>query len=808
MFRNYFKIAWRNLFRNKIYSLINIAGLALGMAMVLLIAVWINDELNVNKNYKNYKSIVRVLVNSIQNGQVQTDREAPAPLAADLQTKMGSDFRAVSRLIYTDHSALTFGKTRLTRNGSLYVDPSMMDILSLKMVRGGPEALNDVSSIIIDQTLAHDLFGNEDPMNKIVLLENNQAVRITGVYADIPQPAEFCWIHYFLNWNQMYLDHPDALQKPDNQKDWILYQDRWDIGYSQMLAQLQDHADLESVSAKIKTFLNGHGRTDHAEVLLQPMGQWHLYGNFKGGKNIGGDIAFVKMFGTIGFFVLLLACINFMNLSTARSERRAREVGIRKSVGSLRVQLVFQFLGESMLIAFIAMCFSLVLAYLALPAFNKLADKTIQFPFTNQIFWIGILIFTCITGLIAGSYPAFYLSSFNAVKVLKGTFKAGRLATIPRKVLVVLQFSISIILIIGTLVIFQQIRYANNRPIGYDRNNLLTIYRNTPDGFRNYEIMRKELLAKNVVADMALSTGPVTQNYSKVGGWDWTGNTTHANPIFGWMGVSPTFGRTIKWTFLQGRDFSENKHTDTSTIILSESAVKMMGLKDPLNSIVTSIYTEHANQQMRVIGVIKDVIQESPLMKALPMIYSMNLPEKYLGTINIRLNPASSFGHSIECLQASYKKYVPDATLSYAVDSEEFAKYFTLENRIGTLSLIFAAFAIFISCLGLFGLSSFMAEQRTREIGVRKVLGASLLNLWSLLSKEFLLLIIVSSCIALPVAYLFMHSWLERYDYRTAISLWIFIATLSAALLITLITVSFQSVKASLANPVKSLRSE
>ncbi len=808
MFRNYFKIAWRNLFRNKIYSLINIAGLALGMAMVLLIAIWINDEMHVNTNFKNNKSIVRVLVSSTQNGQIETMRDVPAPLAPEMQNKMGSDFKAVGRLIYSDHSGYAYGKTKVTRNGNLYVDPSMMNILSLKMIQGGPKALDAVSSIIIDQTLAHDLFGKTDPMNKVIQLENNQSVRVTGVYEDVPQPAEFCWIHSFVTWDQMYLDHPEALQKPDNQKDWILYQDRWDIGYTQMLAQLQDHADLEKVSAKIKTMLNGHGRTDHPEVMLHPMSKWHLYGEFKDGKNTGGDIEFVKMFGIIGFFVLLLACINFMNLSTARSERRAREVGIRKSVGSLRAQLIMQFLGESLLIAFIAMCFSLVLAYLALPAFNKLADKTILFPWTNSFFWICMLLFTGITGLIAGSYPAFYLSSFDAVKVLKGTIKAGRLAAMPRKVLVVLQFAISITLIIGTLVVFQQIRYANNRPIGYDRNGLLTIYRNTPESFRNYDVMRNELMANQTVLDMGLATGPITQNYAKVGGWNWTGNTTHKSPIFGWMGVSSSFGHTVRWNFLEGRDFAADKPGDTSTAILSESAVRVMGLKDPLNSIITSEYSEHKDQQMRVIGVIKDVIQESPFVKNLPMIYTMNLQPKWLGLINIRLNPAKSFGHSVEVLQAAYKKYVPDAPLEYSVVSEDFAKNFALEQRVGTLALVFSSFAIFISCLGLFGLASFTAEQRTREIGVRKVLGASLLNLWSLLSKEFLLLVLISSGIAIPVAYLFMHNWLDRYDYRTTISLWIFIATLAAALLITLATVSFQSIKASLANPVKSLRSE
>ncbi len=371
-----------------------------------------------------------------------------------------------------------------------------------------------------------------------------------------------------------------------------------------------------------------------------------------------------------------------------------------------------------------------------------------------------------------------------------------------------MHFSLSIALIIGTLVVFQQIRYANNRPIGYDRNGLLLVYRNTPDGVKNYDALRNELLTQRAIEDMVLSTGPLTQLYTKVGGWDWTGNVKHADPIFGWMGVSRTFGKTARWKFLKGRDFSTDRAGDTSSMILSESAVKVMQLKDPLNTIVTSIYAEHPNQQMRVVGVIQDVIQESPFIKGLPMIYTMNLPEKYLGHITIRLNPALSFNQSIEILQTAFRKHVPDAPFSYTVDSEEFAKNFYMEQRIGTLALIFSAFAIFISCLGLFGLASFTAEQRTREIGVRKVLGASLLNLWSLLSKEFLLLVLISFCIALPVAYLFMHNWLERYDYRTVISVWIFIATMGIALLITLVTVSFQSIKVSLANPIKSLRTE
>ena len=609
-------------------------------------------------------------------------------------------------------------------------------------------------------------------------------------------------------WDQQFIDNPGQLEKPADQPNWILYQDRWDFSYARFYAQLQDHADMSKISAKIKSVLVGHGRNDHPEVLLYPMSKWHLYGDFKDGKNTGGAIEFIKMFAVIGFFVLLLACINFMNLSTARSERRAREVGIRKSIGSLRSQLIAQFLGESLLITCLAVVLSLVLVVLALPWFNQLTGKQISMPWGKPVFWFLLTGFTVITGLIAGSYPAFYLSSFNAIKVLKGTLKAGPLASLPRKVLVVLQFTISIALVFGTIVVFREIEYVRNRPIGYDRGGLLLVNRNSPDGFRNYNALRNDLLRQRAVEDMALSTGPLTLSWPEpaVDGWDWTGNDSHATPNFRWMGVSHNFGKTVKWKFVQGRDFSGANPADSSSVILTESAMKTMGLKDPLNSFITSIYTEHPNQKMRVIGVIKDVIQESPFAKMTPFVYSMNIPERFLSCVTIKLNPSIPFSRSTALIRKLFRKYVPDASFDYSVNSEEYAKNFALEERIGTLALVFAAFAIFISCLGLFGLAAFTAEQRTREIGVRKILGASLMNLWSLLSKEYLVLVIISFCIALPAAWLFMHNWLQQYDYRATISVWMFIVTMGMTLVITMVTVSFQSIRASMANPIKSLR--
>jgi len=497
-----------------------------------------------------------------------------------------------------------------------------------------------------------------------------------------------------------------------------------------------------------------------------------------------------------------------MNLSTARSERRAREVGIRKSIGSLRYQLIGQFLGESLMIAGIAVIFSLIILFMVLPWFNQVADKEIIFPWNKPIFWLSIFVFTIVTGLIAGSYPAFYLSSFDAVKVLKGTMKAGRFVTLPRKILVVLQFTISITLIVGTLVVFQEIQFARNRSMGYEMKGLLTVYRGTPESMQNYEVLRHDLIANGGIEDMALSLEPTTRLNTKPDGWNWPGKDPNINPLLGWTAVSQNFGSTVKWEFIQGRDFSNAFLSDSNAIILNETAVKYMGMKHPIGTLITSKYSQIAYKPMPVIGVIKDMIVESPFAQVTPTIYSMNLPASNLSWITFKLNHRLTTSQALGLVTPLFNKYIPAAPFDINFNDQTYAKNFMQEQRIGTLSLVFASFAIFISCLGLFGLSSFTAEQRTREIGVRKVLGASVMNLWTLLSKEFLVLVSIALFIALPVSYYLMNNWLQRYTFRISISTWIFIGTIGMSLFITLVTVSFQSIRASLANPVKSLRSE
>ncbi|RZK37232.1 MAG: ABC transporter permease, partial [Hymenobacter sp.] len=465
MFKNYFKIAWRNLIRNKVYSGINIAGLAVGMAVAILIGLWIQDELWYNKSFTNYNRVVHFLQNQTTGSEVATVPTIPLPLVQELRNKYGSDFKYLALCRYQESHILAFKDKKISKTG-IYVEPEMPQILSLKMVKGTLLGIQDESTIMISQSLAKIIFDNTDPINQTVLTDDKKTYRISGVFKDFEPNTEFKGVDVLLPWAALVA-----------QKDWIkkAYQ-QWNNNSFLLYGQLSDHADLNQVNAKIRNvFDRKPNREGKSEILLQPMSRWHLYGEFKQGKNTGGTIQYVWMFGLIGLFVLLLACINFMNLSTARSQIRAKEVGVRKAIGSERKQLIVQFLSESVLIAFVALLIAILLVGLALPSFNSLCEKSLHFPWSNPVFWLTTAGFTFLTGLVSGSYPALYLSSFNTVKVLKGTFKAGRFAAVPRQVLVIFQFSISVALIIGTIVIFQQIRYAKNRPLGYDKNGLITI---------------------------------------------------------------------------------------------------------------------------------------------------------------------------------------------------------------------------------------------------------------------------------------------------------------------------------------------
>jgi ABC-type lipoprotein release transport system permease subunit len=490
-----------------------------------------------------------------------------------------------------------------------------------------------------------------------------------------------------------------------------------------------------------------------------------------------------------------------MNLSTARSEKRAKEVGIRKAIGSLRRQLVLQFFGESLFLAALAFCGALLLTWLSLPLFNELAGKKMQLPIGSVGFWLLGLGFVLLTGLLAGSYPALYLSSFRPVKVLKGPFRAGRAATRPRQVLIVLQFTVSVVLIIGTIVVFRQMRFAMDRPVGYSRDGLLYIETSTADLHDHFAAFRSDLLESGLFSETAESTSPTTGINNTRGDVSWEGKDPSMSADFGNIAVTSGYGRTVGWQFVAGRDFSTDFQTDSAGLILNEAAVKYMNLKNPVGQVVTV-----GRFRLTVLGVVRDMVMGSPYEPARPTLFRLgNGPLDY---VNLRINPSANAHDALRKLEAVCKTYAPAVPFTYQFVSDAYARKFRNEARVGKLAALFAGLAVFISCLGLFGMASFMAEQRIREIGVRKIMGASVTHLWALLSRDFLLLVGISLLIAVPLARYYMHNWLQHYAYRATMPWWVFAVASAGALLITLLTVSYQGIRAARMNPTKALRTE
>ncbi|HEX5153778.1 MAG TPA: FtsX-like permease family protein [Parafilimonas sp.] len=794
MFKNYFTSAWRNLINNKVYSVINILGLATGMAVTMLISLWIWDEVNYNHYHINHKQIAEVMNTfTYQDNKMETGPGVCAPIGDELRNKYGSDFKNVCMASYNGSHVLAVGNKTVMGSG-MFVEPNFPSMFSLQMVKGNINALNDPSAVLLSASLAKTLFGKEDAMNKVIKFDNQDSYKVAGVYEDIPRNSEFYETGLLLQWKKFITEGWPRFERAAT---------NWNFPGFQAFVQVADNIDMQQETEKIKNVVMAHkvATEQKEQVSLFPMDKWRLFSEFKNGKSTGGRIQFIWLFSIIGVFVLMLACINFMNLSTARSAKRAKEVGIRKTVGSLRSQLIGQFLSESVLVAFVSFICSLLIVVLLMPLFNKLADKNIGVPTNNPTFWLLAITFTILTGIISGSYPAFYLSKFKPVKVLKGTFRAGRFASLPRKVLVVVQFTFSIALIIGTVIVFKQIQFAKDRPANYKSEGLINISFTNPGAQRPYDAIRQDLFATGAVNNVATSSTPVTAVWRNETGFNWQGKDPNFLPTFGALSVSRDFGRTIGWKIKEGRDFSRDFATDSSSIVLNESAVSLAGMKKN----IVGENMQFNDKNYTVIGVIKDMIMESPYKPVRPTIFFYN--PNWVSVIIVRMKQEVGVKEALTKIESVFKKYDPNP-LSYTFIDEDYTKKFADEQRVGDLATFFTILAIFISCLGLFGLASFVAEQRKKEIGVRKVLGASVYDLWQMLSKEFALLVIISCFIAIPVAWYYLNNWLHQYDYRTTISLWIFIFSGLGALIITLTTVSFQAIKAAIANPVKSLRTE
>ncbi|MEQ5791104.1 ABC transporter permease [Muricauda sp. NFXS6] len=799
MFKNYLKIAWRNLTKNKGYTIINVGGLALGMAVALIIGLWIKDELSHNSYFSNKDQIAQVYQSQTNNGETGTGPAIPRPLEMAIREGYMDNFKHVVMSSWTTPQYLKYKETSISREGN-FIQREAPEMFDLNILKGEKDGIREINSIMLSESTADAIFGTEDPIGKILEVNSQYDMMVTAVFEDIPFNTSFNDTHFLMPWDKYV-----------SVNEWIKNSvDHWGNNSYQMFVQIADNTSMEAVTDKIKNIkkdLNENSREFNPQLFLLPMKDWHLRSRFENGKQAGGRIKYVWLFGIIGAFVLLLACINFMNLSTARSEKRAKEVGIRKSIGSQRSQLINQFLGESFLVVLFAFVIAVAIVVLSLNGFNDLARKELVFPWTSIGFWASSLVFILFTALLAGSYPALYLSSFKPVDVLKGTFKTGKHSGLPRKILVVVQFTVSVAFIIGTVIVMQQINHAKNRPIGYDKEGLVQVPTMSEDFTGKFELMREEFINSGAVTEMSTSSAPTTNIWSNRSGFEWKGKPEGFQEDLAWTEVSPEYAKSLNLKIIAGRDFSREFASDSTAVLLNETAVKYMGLQDPIGKLITDPDTENPLDPMKIIGVVQDMIAQSPYepVKQGMYVFDKNGNGSFY---NMRLNPSQSASQNIAVIERVFKEHFPNIPFQYDFVDEEYGEKFAAEERIGRLSGIFTALAILISCLGLFGLTSFVAEQRTKEIGVRKVLGASVFNVWNMLSRDFLKLVIISCFIAVPIAYYVMNGWLQEYPYRVILKWWIFALAMIGALAVTILTVSFQAIKAAKSNPARSLRTE
>lgn len=786
MFKNYLIIAFRNLLRNKVYSFINIFGLSIGLMSAILIFLWIADEMNHDQHHAKRDVLYKAWNRGVFDGKLNCWSVTPSPLGPALKKEF-PEIKETARLDWTSPQLLKVGEKTLHVDGT-YTDPAFLTMFSLNFVKGNPNtALNEIHSIVITESLAKKFFGKANPLNQVIRIENKQDFKVTAVMKDLPKNSEFAF-EFLLPW---------AYYKKLND-----FPEYWGNNSYKTYVELQPKANITRVNQKIKDItIRNSNKTESTEVFLHPITKWRLYSKFVNGKVAGGRIEYVRLFGIIAFSILVIACINFMNLATARSEKRVKEVGIRKVVGASRESLIGQFLGESIMITFIAFILAVILTELALPSFNLLTEKNLQIQYLNLTHWLAAILFVLFTGTLAGSYPAFYLSSFQPVKVLKGTYKAARASLTPRQVLVVIQFTFSIGLIISTIIVYQQIEYARTREIGYNKQNLVYHFF-TGDISKNYERIKKELIEQGIALAACKTNAPITNAQSNTWGLDWKGKDKNDKIIFDQMTTEQDFAKTLGIKIIEGRDIDlRTFKTDTMACIINQTAKKAMRMNKILGESL-----RYDDENLKIVGVFEDFIWGSPYEPMKPMF--VRVESDWFNFITIRMNNKQSTQQNLKKMEAIFKKYNPYYPFAIQFVDTEYDKKFKAEKLIGTLSNIFSLLTVLISCLGLFGLAAYTAEQRTKEIGIRKVLGASLGGIVTLLSKDFLKLVLIAYLMACPIAYYLMDSWLQGYKYRVAIAWWVFVLAGLIALLITVLTVSYQAIKASQANPVKALKYE
>ncbi|MET3126044.1 putative permease [Arcicella rosea] len=786
MIQNYLKIAFRNLLRNKVFSVINILGLALGMTCSLMIMLWVQDERSVDAFHANKNQLYRIYMKEFFSGKTQGVIWTPGPLAEELK-RVIPEIQMSTAFSWPSSQTFMVGD-KVNKQETNVAGADFFKMFSFKLLQGNPEsALKDLNSLAISRKMAEIFFGSPAlAIGKTIRFDNRNDLIVTAVFENIPQNSTLKF-DCLRSWDAYLIDNSWA-------KDW---------GSTDPLTffMIRPDANPTLVANKIKHVLDKYRKgLDKTELAMQPFHEYYLNSNFKNAEMEGGRIEYVRLFSIVAVFILLIACINFMNLATARSAKRAKEVGVRKVVGAVRSALIKQFVGEAMLLTIFAIIISVLLVTLLLPSFNSLTGKGIVLPINEIYFW-GLLIgLTFVTGIIAGSYPAFFLSSLNPIKVLKGTLKVDSASTWLRQGLVVFQFSLSIILVIGMIVIYRQIDYIQHKNLGFNRENLLYF---PVEGNLNkkYNILKEEISHLSSIKQISHMTANPAGIGDGTEAISWPGSNPNDKIRFTPVGVGYDFAKTMKLELVAGREYSKDFASDSLGFIINETAQKAMGFKNPVGQSVT-----WGRAKGRIIGVVKDFHFQSLHTPIRPMI--TYLSDRYKqGNIIVRVE-AGKTTEAIAQLEVLCKKINPEYPFTYYFTDEEYAKQYRSEQVVSTLSSLFAFLAIFISSLGLFGLAAFMAEQRTKEIGIRKVLGASVINLVNLLSKDFLKLVLLAFVISAPLAWYVANNWLQDFAYRTEISWWIFAVAGMLALLVAMLTVSIQAIKAALMNPVKSLKTE
>lgn len=787
MLKNYFKIAWRNLFRNKISSLINIGGLAVGMAVSFMLLLYVYNEYTFDKFHANGDRLYQVFKNQPTYGGIRTKWFTPQLLAGVLRKDIPEIANAAR--INEPKDVVIFYKEKGLKFNTVAIDPDILNMFSFDFVQGNKgSALADPSSIILTESTAKAIFGNINPVGQVVKFGNQFPMKVSAIIKDNPK-SSFTF-KVFISWDAFLWQQP-----------W-LKGENWDNYSYATYVLLKPGVKSTTVNAKIKNLIGEHFTPDkEVKLFIYPFADLHLHGEFKNGVNVGGRIDYVLLFLFMAIGILVIACINFMNLSTARSERRAREVGIRKAIGARRIALIQQFMGESLLMAFVAFILSIILVIVLMPIFGNLIDIQLSMPYSNLWAWLTAILVIAVTGLLAGSYPALFLSSFNTVKVLKGQFSNTQTTIRPRQLLVVIQFTFAICLVISSIFVYKQISYIKNLPIGYNRSGLIEM---PIDGamYDKFDSFRHDAISSGAITEGAMLSEPITTITGATWKNKWPGQLPGEDKLpIDCIAVTYHMFDTYQIKLLQGRDFAADRPSDSTAVVLNEAAVKLMRLKDPIGQKISWM-----NAERTIIGVVKDFVWGSPYEAVKPTIIGFS--KDWIGNIGMRLNPANSISKNIELLQGIYKRYNPYYPFDYKFTDESFDIKFKTEQQLGTMAVMFTCLAIIISCLGLFGLASFSAERRRKEISIRKILGARTAGLWLKLSQEFLKLVFISFVIGSAISWYNINQWLNTYTFHTNFSVWVFIATLVLSIILCLVAVSWQAVKAAWVNPAKSLRSE